>query len=232
MNPAGYAAQTLIASAALNDPIELATDVVLLPGRAEASPILSAVAAVVGLSPWRRMQVPGGGTMSVAMSNCGDLGWVSDARGYRYQANDPLNNQRWPNRPEIFTRLANNRAAEAGFTGSGSADELFNPDACLLNAYRQAAKLSLHQDSNEQDFSHPIVSVSLGASARFLIGGNRRSDPTTAVMLSHGDVLVWGRSARLMHHGVGVPRVRTAPNNLSPVPGDFLRINLTFRRAG
>ncbi len=214
------------------EPVRLAQDIILLPQRATQPELLTAVAEVSEQAPWRQMQVPGGATMSVAMSNCGQLGWVSDLRGYRYATTDPLTGRRWPPMPALFAELANQCAAEAGLVGRPGQREHFDPDACLLNGYRKSARLSLHRDSDEQDFSYPIVSVSLGASARFVYGGAQRRDSTAAIMLHHGDVLVWGQSARLMHHGVGVPRQPGARGDTAALPGGFARINLTFRRGG
>jgi alkylated DNA repair protein (DNA oxidative demethylase) len=157
--------------------------------------------------------------MSVAMSNCGPLGWVSDRRGYRYDALDPLSGQPWPAMPERWKALAARAAAQAGFDG-------FEPDACLINQYLPGCKLSLHQDKDERDFSAPIVSVSLGLPAVFLFGGERRADRPQRYRLQHGDVVVWGGASRLAFHGV-------AP--LADGEHVWLgrrRINLTFRRAG
>lgn len=169
-------------------------------------------------SPLRRMSVPGGKRMSVAMSNCGALGWVSDAGGYRYAAIDPLTAAAWPPMPEAFRRLAAEAAAAAGFDG-------FAPDACLVNCYQDDAKLSLHQDRDERDFTQPIVSVSIGADALFQFGGLHRSDPKRSLLLHDGDVLVWGGVARLRYHAVGPARP-----GAGGAPAQ--RINLTFRKAG
>ena len=216
------------------EPVRLARDVVLLPGRAAQPELLEAIKRITGLAPWRQMTVPGGGMMSVSMSNCGTLGWVSDQRGYRYQSTDPLTGRDWPPMPGVFRQLANDCALEAGLVGLPGQHRRFEPDACLINGYRKTARLSLHQDCDEHDFSYPIVSVSLGAAARFVYGGLQRRDPTSAVMLHDTDVLVWGQSARLMHHGVGVPRLArsAAAASETALPGGFARINLTFRRAG
>lgn len=186
---------------------------------AEAAALLEGVAAVVALAPWRHMEVPGGHRMSVAMSNCGALGWVADRRGYRYDAVDPESGERWPAMPEAFLALAARAAEAAGFAG-------FVPDACLINRYRAGAKLSLHQDRDERDFGQPIVSVSLGLPAVFLFGGMRRDEPTRRVPLSHGDVAVWGGEDRLRYHGVTALKA-----GLHAATGEC-RINLTFRRAG
>jgi alkylated DNA repair protein (DNA oxidative demethylase) len=165
------------------------------------------------------MVTPGGFEMSVALTNSGELGWTSDRRGYRYATLDPLTGNPWPPLPDAFVRLARNAAAEAGFPG-------FTPDACLINRYVPGARMSLHQDKDEQDYSAPIVSVSLGMPAVFLFGGHRRADKAQRIPLFHGDVVVWGGPDRLRYHGV-------AP--LKDHPHASLgsqRINLTFRKAG
>lgn len=180
--------------------------------------ILVAVAAIESASPFRHMLTPGGHTMSVALTNCGALGWTSDRQGYRYSATDPLTGQAWPAMPATLLRLAREAAAQAGFGQ-------FTPDACLINRYAPGARMSLHQDRNEQDFSAPIVSVSLGMPATFLFGGRQRSDPVSKVTLVHGDVAVWGAGDRLRFHGVAP--LKDKPH---PLLGSQ-RINLTFRKA-
>ena len=181
--------------------------------------LLQAIDRVVALAPFRHLVTPGGQRMSVAMSNAGALGWVSDRRGYRYEASDPDSGKPWPPMPEVFQRLATAAASRAGFAG-------FVPDACLINRYEPGTRLSLHQDRDERDFGQPIVSVSLGIPVVFLFGGPRRADPVRRVPLAHGDVVVWGGPARLHYHGV----LALKPNRHA-VLGD-VRINLTFRRAG
>src|SRR5690606_11233386 len=133
--------------------------------------------------------------MSVAMTNCGPLGWCSDRSGYRYEPADPLTGLAWPPMPAEIRALARAAADAAGFDG-------FEPDACLINRYAPGTKLSLHQDKDERDFTSPIVSVSLGVPAVFLFGGRKRKDPLVRVRLEHGDVVVWGGAARLNYHGV------------------------------
>jgi DNA oxidative demethylase len=200
--------------------VALASDAVVLrrfASDAEAE-LLAALNAVVLLAPFRNMVTPGGYTMSVAMTNCGAAGWVTDLTGYRYTRQDPLSGNPWPPMPAIFLSLATRAAAVAGF-------ESFLPDACLINRYAPGAKLSLHQDKNETDFTAPIVSVSLGLPAKFLFGGRRRNDRVTRVELRHGDVVVWGRAARLAYHGVD-----TLKDGEDPVTGRC-RLNLTFRKA-
>ncbi|WP_096665219.1 DNA oxidative demethylase AlkB [Polaromonas sp. AET17H-212] len=198
----------------------LAPGAVLLRGfaREEGAALQQAIADVTRQLPFRHLVTPGGYTMSVAMSNCGALGWVSDRSGYRYDALDPLSGRPWPAMPAILRKLAVRAAVPAGFAH-------FEPDACLVNRYEPGARLSLHQDRDEQDFSAPIVSVSLGLPAVFLFGTPSRKDRPQRHRLQHGDVVVWGGPARLAFHGV-------AP--LADGEHALLgrqRINLTFRRA-
>ena len=181
--------------------------------------LLAAVEAVVSAAPFRHMNTAGGYTMSVAVTNCGRLGWTSDRRGYRYSEFDPETGRLWPPMPGCFTRLAAAAAGAAGFDG-------FDPDACLVNRYEPGARLSLHQDRNERDFSQPIVSVSLGMPAVFLFGGQERSDRPRKLPLQHGDVAVWGGPDRLRYHGV-MP-LKDQPH---PLLGSC-RLNMTFRKAG
>ncbi len=181
--------------------------------------LLDALDEILARAPWRHMITPGGQPMSVAMTNAGRLGWLSDRRGYRYDPNDPQTGQAWPTMPPAFRRLAAAAAARTGFAG-------FEPDACLINRYEAGTRLSLHQDRDEHDFNQPIVSVSLGIPAIFLFGGLQRTDRPERVPLAHGDVVVWGGPARLRYHGV----LSIKPNH-HPALGDC-RINLTLRRAG
>ncbi|MFC4160253.1 DNA oxidative demethylase AlkB [Chitinimonas lacunae] len=185
----------------------------------DAPVLVAAIESITAAAPWRHMEIPGGLRMSVAMSNCGDYGWVADRRGYRYDRLDPHSGQPWPPLPAVFDRLARAAAVAAGYPD-------FAPDACLINCYRAGTRLSLHQDRDERDFSQPIVSVSLGLPAVFLFGGNRRDEQTARLPLQHGDVVVWGGPARLRYHGV----LPLKPGR-HPLTGDC-RINLTFRRAG
>ncbi|TDU28665.1 alkylated DNA repair protein (DNA oxidative demethylase) [Panacagrimonas perspica] len=198
----------------------LAPGAVVLRGFAldDQHDLLAAVDAITAQSPFRHLVTPGGHTMSVAMTNCGRLGWVSDRRGYRYDAIDPLNGQPWPSMPALFADLADRAAAAAGFEG-------FKPDACLVNRYEPGARLTLHQDRDEGNYAHPIVSVSLGVPATFLFGGDQRADKQQRVPLVHGDVVVWGGPSRLRYHGV--QPIKAAQH---PLLGE-LRINLTFRKA-
>ncbi|WP_019832849.1 DNA oxidative demethylase AlkB [Sphingomonas sp. PR090111-T3T-6A] len=180
--------------------------------------LLQALDDVLTASPFRHMVTPGGYAMSVAMTNCGAAGWITDRTGYRYDGTDPQTGLPWPAMPHCFEALASAAAAAAGYPA-------FRPDACLINRYVPGARLSLHQDRNERDFAHPIVSVSLGLPATFLFGGPKRSDTPSRFALRHGDVVVWGGPSRLRFHGIA---------ELKDGEHETLgrqRINLTFRRA-
>ena len=192
---------------------------VLLQGfaRSEAPSLAEAVAEIASAAPFRHLVTPGGYTMSVAMTNCGRVGWVSDRTGYRYDAVDPDSGAPWPGMPAAFLDLATRAAAEAGFPG-------YDPDACLINRYIAGAKLGLHQDRDEKDAWAPIVSVSLGLPAVFLWGGIRRSDPVRRLRVESGDVAVWGGPARFTYHGVAPLK-----DGVHPLTG-AARINLTFRK--
>jgi alkylated DNA repair protein (DNA oxidative demethylase) len=206
---------------------------------ARASELLALVATIARAAPFRQMVTPGGKPMSVAMTNCGPLGWTSDRRGYRYLPVDPGSGRPWPPMPGTFAALAREAAAAAGFCG-------FEPDACLVNRYLPGSRLSLHQDRDEARFDAPIVSVSLGSPALFLFGGLARSDRAARITLSEGDVVVWGGVDRLRYHGVLPLKADAAPAT-APLfdrasDGGCLgegaaatapeRINLTFRKAG
>ena len=200
-------------------PAPIAPGAVLLHGFARdgAGALLHAVESVLQQAPLRHLQTPGGYTMSVAMSNCGSLGWVSSASGYRYSVIDPASNQPWPAMPACLLDLAQRAAAQAGYPH-------FAPDACLINEYVPGAKLSLHQDKDELDLRAPIVSVSLGLPAVFLFGTPSRKERPQRYRLVHGDVVVWGGPSRLAYHGV---------NALADGEHALLgrrRLNLTFRR--
>jgi alkylated DNA repair protein (DNA oxidative demethylase) len=198
----------------------MAERAMLLRGLANAveRELVADIGAIVAQAPFRHMVTPGGHPMSVAMTNCGCYGWVTDRGGYRYDAGDPLTGRPWPAMPSSFRELAAKAAERAGFGG-------FSPDACLVNRYQPGAKMSLHQDKDEGDLDAPIVSVSLGLPAIFLFGGLARNDKPRRYRLEHGDIAVWGGPSRLVYHGV-------APL----ADGEhFLigrqRINLTFRKA-
>ncbi|MBP1876371.1 alkylated DNA repair protein (DNA oxidative demethylase) [Ensifer adhaerens] len=180
--------------------------------------VLPALREVIAQAPFRHMVTPGGYTMSVAMSNCGAAGWVTDRSGYRYGRLDPETGRPWPALPSAFLALALAAATEAGYPD-------FRPDACLINRYEPGAKLSLHQDKDERDHSHPIVSVSLGLPATFQFGGLNRNDPVRKYALRHGDVVVWGGPSRLFYHGV------TELKDGDHESLGRVRINLTFRGA-
>lgn len=184
---------------------------------AEAAALVEAIGEVARVAPFRHLVTPGGYTMSVAMTNCGRVGWVSDRRGYRYDATDPDTGTPWPEMPAAFMRLAVRAAEEAGFQG-------YDPDACLINRYVAGSKLGLHQDRDEKDDWAPIVSVSLGVPATFLWGGKRRADPVRRFRLENGDVAVWGGPARFVYHGVAPLKPAS-----HPLTGDA-RLNLTFRK--
>jgi alkylated DNA repair protein (DNA oxidative demethylase) len=182
------------------------------------SELLAALERVTEAAPFRNMVVPGGRRMSVAMTSCGALGWVTDRTGYRYVDRDPESGRPWPRMPEVFVNLAASAAAQGGYPS-------FAPDSCLLNRYEPGARLSLHQDKDETDFSAPIVSVSLGLPAIFLWGGAQRGDRARRLPLRHGDVVVWGGPARLTFHGIAP--LADGEHALL----DRRRVNLTFRRA-
>ncbi|GGP20049.1 DNA oxidative demethylase AlkB [Silvimonas iriomotensis] len=198
---------------------QLAPGAWLLRGFARdvASTLLADVARVAQVAPFRHLVTPGGYTMSVAMTNCGRIGWTSEARGYRYASSDPGTGRQWPDLPESFADLARRAAEAAGFAD-------FDPDACLINRYVPGARLSLHQDRDENDRTAPIVSVSLGVPAVFQFGGLSRSDKPARYRLEHGDVVVWGGPSRFAYHGV-LP----VAEGFHPETGN-LRINITFRK--
>jgi DNA oxidative demethylase len=200
--------------------VELASGAVLLRGFALhcAPDLLAALESVVAEAPFRHMVTPGGQSMSVAMTNCGAVGWITDRRGYRYERIDPLTGKPWPDIPLPLLNLAQRVAAEGGY-------QEFEPDACLINRYDPGSRLTLHQDKNERDYTAPIVSVPLGLPAKFLFGGMDRSAPIQRIMLYHGDTVVWGGPSRLAFHGID-----TLKDGNHPATGRC-RINLTFRKA-
>ena len=198
---------------------EIADGAVLLRGfvRPIESELIEAVRAIVAQSPFRRMTTPGGHLMSVAMTNCGERGWITDHTGYRYDPIEPRTGAPWPAMPPVLRNLARSAAEQGGFQD-------FAPDACLVNRYEPGTRLSLHQDKDELDYSAPIVSVSLGLPATFLFGGLARADKPRRFRLVHGDVVVWGGPSRLAYHGVA-----PLADGEHPLLG-AKRINLTFRR--
>ncbi|WP_126626822.1 DNA oxidative demethylase AlkB [Dictyobacter alpinus] len=200
--------------------VELGPGAVMLHGFAlsDEEALLTDLNAVVEQAPFRHMVTPGGHRMSVAMTNCGSLGWLTDRTGYRYDPIDPENGQPWPAMPASLLKLAQSAASEAGFPA-------FTPDGCLINRYEPGAKLSLHQDKDEKDLNQPIVSVSLGLPAIFLFGGAKRADKQLQLHLNHGDVVVWGGPARLFYHGI-----KPLATGEHPRLGRY-RLNLTFRKA-
>lgn len=198
----------------------LAPGAVILRGFAtpQAAGLLAAVAAIATRAPFRRMLTPGGRRLSAAMSNCGSAGWITDRRGYRYEALDPQTGRAWPALPECFLAVAGAAATAAGWPG-------YVPDGCLVNRYEPGARMGLHQDRDEAGFDWPIVSVSLGLPVVFLFGGTTRTATIRRVRLAHGDVVVWGGESRLAFHGVA-----PLANGAHPLAG-ACRINLTLRRA-
>lgn len=201
-------------------PVEILPEVILLPAMAvsQSRYLWQAIQQVDEKSPLRHMRTPGGHQMSAAITNCGDVGWCTDETGYRYSAIDPLTEQPWPEMPADLKHLATEAADRAGYVG-------FVPDVCLINRYRVGAKMGLHQDRDEQDFSQPIVSVSLGLPVIFQFGGPRRRDPLKRILLEHGDVIVWGGDKRRYYHGV-----LSLKEGEHPITGAY-RYNLTFRKA-
>ncbi|HEV7608306.1 MAG TPA: DNA oxidative demethylase AlkB [Steroidobacteraceae bacterium] len=198
--------------------IRLEAGITLLRGFAETARLMPLIEDVTGVAPFRHLVTPGGQTMSVAMTNCGPVGWVSDRSGYRYSSRDPLTDRDWPPMPREFVRLALAAAVAGGFPD-------FVPDACLINRYSAGARLTAHRDADEQNFAQPIVSVSLGLPASFAFYGLTRGGKGKSVALGDGDVLVWGGPARLVYHAV-----RPIKAGVHPLTGAF-RYNLTFRHA-
>jgi len=201
-----------------NNPVEeIQKDIYILRKHTSYKALIDEVKAVVKKAPFRFMYTPGGKKLNISMTNCGDLGWISEPSGYRYASQDPTTKHSWPAMPAPFKQLAETAADKCDFTD-------FQPNACLINHYQQGRELTAHQDKNEPDLSQPIVSVSLGMSARFQIYGDSRSNKPSEIELYDGDVMVWGRSARLIYHGVKT-------NRSIPHPELGLhRINLTLRK--
>ena len=198
--------------------LQIAPDVWLLSGFCESASLLAHIQAIDAQAPFRHYTVPGGKNMSVAMTSCGALGWTSSAQGYAYVRADPLTQRPWPGMPHDFKQLATSAASAAGWPN-------FEPDSCLINRYAAGASMGLHQDRDEPDLREPIVSVSLGATVKFMLGGLRRADPVKTIDLHDGDVLVWGGAARLIFHGV-------RPLKQGEGSAASVRYNLTFRKAG
>ncbi len=200
--------------------IQITPGAVLLEGYAldDAAEIFAAIKQIEAVSPFRRMLTPNGRYMSIGITSCGNMGWVSDKSGYRYETLDPETGKPWPQMPVLLSDIAIQAAKEVGYHG-------FAPDVCIINRYEPGTKLSLHQDGDEKDFSHPIISVSLGLPATFLFGGLERSDKTKKIPLHHGDVFVFGGESRLVYHGIAPLK-----DGEHPLLGSQ-RINLTFRKA-
>ena len=201
-----------------SESLPLGNGITLLRGFADTARLFPLIGQIAKLAPFRHLVTPGGQSMSVAMTNCGPVGWVSDRSGYRYSSRDPLTNQDWPAMPREFMRLALDAAENCGFPD-------FVPDACLINRYAPGARLTAHRDADEQNFAQPIVSVSLGLPANFAFYGLTRGGKAQSVALVDGDVLVWGGPSRLVYHAV-----RPVKPGLHPLTGGF-RYNLTFRHA-
>lgn len=201
--------------------IKLAEQSYLLKGavRSIAKELIREITHIVDVSPFRQMSTKGGHYVGAKMTNCGNLGWVSDNKGYRYATTDPLTNMPWPTMPKLFETLAEEHASSVGF-------HHFHPNACLINQYSPGVGMGLHQDKNENDFSQPIVSVSLGVSAIFQFGGNKRNEKPSYHLLDHGDVVIWGGIDRLRFHGI--QPIKLAHHALT----GQLRYNLTFRDVG
>lgn len=190
----------------------------LLPGRldrAAQSALVDAVLTAARIAPFHRQVTPGGKAMSVEMTGLGPLSWITDAGGYRYEPRHPLTGRPWPPMPSVLMHL-----------WAELADADVPADACLVNFYREGAKMGLHRDEDEADFRFPVLSVSLGDTAVFRIGGLKRTDPTRSVRLGSGDVCLLAGEARMAFHGVD--RVLSGSSSLIPGGG---RINLTLRRA-
>ena len=196
----------------------LGPGITLLRGFADSARLMPLVERVAESSPFRHLVTPGGQTMSVAMTNCGPVGWVSERSGYRYDARDPLTGRAWPPMPGEFLELALSAAALGGFRD-------FAPDACLVNRYSPGSRLTAHRDADEQNYAQPIVSVSMGLPASFAFYGLTRGGKGRTVPLADGDVLVWGGPSRLVYHAV-----RPIKPGVHRVTGGF-RYNLTFRHA-
>lgn len=203
----------------LLQPEAVQPEVWLLPQFTSAAALWADLCAVAAVAPFRHMMTRMGHPVAAAMTNCGALGWTSSARGYAYRTVDPETGRPWPPIPAAWLALAREAAALAGYAD-------YVPDACLVNRYAVGVGMGRHNDDSEQDFSQPIVSVSLGLPTRFAWWGDRPEGRGRDLPVQDGDVLVWGRSARLGFHAV-----RPVPPGRHPVCGEF-RFNLTFRKAG
>jgi alkylated DNA repair protein (DNA oxidative demethylase) len=208
----------LFAAENAGEALALDPGITLLRGFARSLELMPLIEKVAAAAPFRHLVTPGGKSMSVAMTNCGPVGWVSDRSGYRYSPRDPMSGRDWPAMPAAFLDLALEAAKRGGFPE-------FAPDACLVNRYSAGSRLTAHRDADEQNFAQPIVSVSLGLPASFAFYGLTRGGRGKSVALQDGDVLVWGGPARLAYHAV-----RPIKAGMHPVTGEF-RYNLTFRHA-
>jgi alkylated DNA repair protein (DNA oxidative demethylase) len=208
----------LFAQVGAGEALTLEPGITLLRGLARSVELMPLIERVAAAAPFRHLVTPGGQTMSVAMTNCGPVGWTSDRSGYRYSSRDPLTDQDWPAMPAAFVALALDAARRGGFPE-------FVPDACLVNRYSHGSRLTAHRDADEQNFAQPIVSVSLGLPASFAFYGLARGGKGRTLALSDGDVLVWGGPARLVYHAV-----RPIKAGTHPLTGAY-RYNLTFRHA-
>src|SRR6185295_7743756 len=157
----------LFAGGEAGAPVSLGAGISLLRSFADSARLMPLIERLASRAPFRHLVTPGGQTMSVAMTNCGPLGWVSDRSGYRYDERDPSTGRAWPAMPDEFRQLALGAATRAGFPG-------FVPDACLVNRYTPGSRLTAHRDADEQDYAQPIVSVSLGLPASFAFYGLTR----------------------------------------------------------
>lgn len=181
--------------------------------------LFKATQTVTKSAEFSHMTTKSGGVYSAEITNCGRVGWWSDAKGYRYTEFDPRSGRRWPDMPGVFLETLE-------FALEGTVEEAFEPDACLINHYVKGAKMGLHQDKDEADFTHPIITISLGATADFLMGGMKRSDPYDVLVVESGDVLIMGDESRMRFHGI-----RKIYPGSSPIPGLEGRLSLTFRKA-
>jgi DNA oxidative demethylase len=180
---------------------------------------LAAVREIEAAAPVRKVLTKTGGYTSAAITNCGQAGWWSDAKGYRYETRDPHTGALWPPIPDVFLQAVSATMRTTPWP-------TFTPDACLINFYEPGAKMGLHQDRDEKDFAQPIVTVCLGDDADFLVGGSTRADKATAVVVRSGDIMIMGGASRLYFHGI-----RKIYPGTSPLPDIKGRYSLTFRKA-
>jgi alkylated DNA repair protein (DNA oxidative demethylase) len=197
---------------------EIAPGLTLFKSWVNGDDFIPVIEHAIKLAPLRYMMTPMGYASKVAMSNCGPLGWVSDAQGYQYSSTDPLSGDPWPALPHVLVKLAQELAQHVGTHD-------FQPDACLINKYEVGIGMGKHQDQDEWSFQWPIVSLSLGLSAIFQVSGNQRNGNNINMLLEDGDVLVMHGPARQFFHGI-------RPLKADPLqPTLHHRYNLTLRRA-